>query len=446
MSEKENNCSVAPACVHPYVASVFFSFHFHLFVLVAQGVSCYRSQSSMPLPPLLQRIRRRNWIRSHECHHLCCLILFLRTQRVLIPADLIATFFYGGELIGVVWSSTPGPAAVLEVFYASSNLCLLRFPLALPAHRNVEPFTVAWSPDAQYVVAMFDVLDGWPLRLLDRSYRLFLALFNVELESLVHVWAISGDSTFPHFCRYTDNVYNVAISSSPYKVACVIDGVLQLFAIEKDKLKSMELPPIPSISHVSFMANGKLACLVGDKEEVLCMQIVTVDVVTGTELSRTALFRLPEMYGKASYFSCTAESDISDRCSVVIAFHGTPLDRLSKLEAKTHIIYNFDWASKQTAKFVSKFAIAKLGTAFITSIYCTSNLVFIGTDTGRLHVASCRKHYVYTADRSDLILNMNADKLPYASTDGVIRLAMHVGDRIPCYFCTKTHGVMTWTQ
>ena len=446
MLRKGNICVVVPPCVHAFMSSVFFFDLLLPCVLVAQSVSCDRSQSNMPLPPLLLRICRRHWIRSHECYHLCCLILFLRTQRVQIPVDLIATFFYGGELIGIVWSSTPGPAAVLEVFYASSNVCLLRFPLALPAHRNVEPFTVAWSPDASYVVAMFDVLDGWPLRLLDRSYRLFLALFNVELESLVHVWAISGDSTFPHFCRYTDNVYNVAISSSPYKVACVVDGVLQLFAIEKDKLKSMELPPIPSISHVSFMANGKLACLVGDKEEVLCMQIVTVDVVTGTELSRTALFRLPEMYGKASYFSCTAESDISDRCSVVIAFHGTPLDRLSKLEAKTHIIYNFDWASKQTAKFVSKFAIAKLGTAFITSIYCTSNLVFIGTDTGRLHVASCRKHYVYTADRSDLILNMNADKLPYASTDGVIRLAMHVGDRIPCYFCTKTHGVMTWTQ
>ena len=404
----------------------------------------------MSLPLLLQRYCKRYWIRSLECSRLCCLILCLRQRRLELPVEMIARFFYEGRLIGVVWSCAPGLlheiyAAVLEFFYAASNSCILRFYPVLPDYPEVKPCLAAWSPDAEYVVALFDVFALWHSnsfrRTGNKSYRLFLVLFSVEFQKPVHLFVLKWSSSSPHHASNSENHYDVSISASPWRIACSVKGKLLMFKIQRNKLKLIWHWKDRCIPHVSFMQNGNVAYVCLQVGEVCSTQLGIAHTETGTELRRVTL---PNIHGKVLHLTGILDLPRYNGSSVALALQRFVTDDLSKTCSNMQSIYHIDLRSGETDIVVFEFARVILGKTHAQNIYCDYRTFCVGTDWGEFHMVSDHSHSIYSPQKRSWIRKESACCTPPKIGTSFF-LVTHVVDPIPFQHRIQTCGIMAWS-
>ena len=358
------------------------------------------------------------------------LSIALRRRGMEIPADHVAQFLYEGEVIGVVWGSSDPlegqeDISVWEVFFSASNLCIHRCPLAIPAFPLAQLCSVAWAEEYQHVAAIFKTPnDGM-------SYgRLLLALFNLSTEVLVCYIDVGGanDPDFP--------TCDVAISGSPWRIACAAGGALMVFAVLANELSLIRRTEGIQTDHLIFLHNHRLAYIVPhslasiipENETPASTQIVSAEADTGVELCRVTF---PASFGKVHALTCMSRTHcVSKDSSVVIAFEEGRWPR------STIRCYQLDFVPGQTSNAAVLFAIARVLYMNITSFACTEESVLIGTWDGHVHIASAACHRVVGVSRGDEIEFFHS-----TNRDHPIVLV----NKPDVIYQTAAHGVMRWS-
>ena len=269
-------------------------------------------------------------------------------------------------------------------FFSDSNLCIHRCPLAIPAFPLAQLCSVAWAEEYQHVAAIFKTPnDGM-------SYgRLLLALFNLSTEMLVRYMDVGGsDDPDKPTC-------DVAISGSPWRIACAAGGTFMLFAVLGNELPMIWRSEGIKTEHLIFMHTHRLAYTVPESETSSGTQIVSASADTGVELCRVTF---SAGFGKVHALACMAKTHgMSKSSSAVIAFEEGSWPR------NTIRCYQLDLVPGQTSNAAVLFALVRVLYMNIMSFSCTEKYVLIGTYDGHVHIASDTCHRVFSFNRGDEI-------------------------------------------